>query len=87
MLDPRLNGLRRGAVGFQPQITQLPEGAGMTTLAIISADRRYVRISPAPFFSQVGDVTTFNFVTGQEGTGTGGAGGAALGIGGGGFGN
>jgi hypothetical protein len=83
-LDPRLNALRRRAVGFQPQITQLPEGAGMSTLAIISADRRYVRISPAPFFSQVGDVTTFNFVTGGEGQGTGGAGGG--GLGGGGFG-
>lgn len=83
-LDPRLNAFRRGAVGFQPQITQLPEGAGMSTLAIISADRRYVRISPAPFFSQVGDVTTFNFVTG-EGGGGGGAGGG-LGGGGGGIG-
>ena len=88
ILDPRLNRFNRGAVGFQPQITQLPEGAGMTTLAIISADRRYVRISPAPFFSQVGDVTTFNFVTGGEGAGTGGAaaGGGGLGLGGGGFG-
>ncbi|WP_198953651.1 hypothetical protein [Rhodopirellula sp. MGV] len=85
---------RAPAVGFQPQITQLPEGAGMTGLAIISADRRYVRISPAPFFSQVGDVTTFNFVSGTSGTGTGGGaaggGNAAGGLGGGaagGFGN
>jgi hypothetical protein len=89
VLDPRLDPFRRRAVGFQPQITQLPEGAGMSTLAIISADRRYVRISPAPFFSQIGDVTTFNFVTGSEGGGTGGGGGGGgggIGIGGGGFG-
>jgi hypothetical protein len=71
---------RNGAVGFRPEITQLPEGASMTGLAIISADRRYVRITPAPFFSQVGDVTTFNFVTGEGGAG--GAGGGAGGIGG-----
>ena len=78
-IDPRFR--RRGAVGFRPEITTLPEGASLLTLAIISADRRYVRVSPAPFFSQIGDVTTFNFVTGDEG---GGGGGAAAGIGGGG---
>ena len=76
---------RGGAVGFQPQITQLPEGASLSTLAIISADRRYVRISPAPFFSQVGDVSTFNFVSGQSG-GAGGGLGGGLGGGGGGLG-
>ncbi|MEM6687955.1 MAG: hypothetical protein AAF664_00920, partial [Planctomycetota bacterium] len=89
-IDPRqLARLRRGAVGFQPQITQLPEGASLITLAIISADRRFVRVSPAPFFSQVGDVTTFNFVTGEEGAGTGGGGfggGGGGGLGGGGLG-
>ncbi|KAA5547347.1 VWA domain-containing protein [Roseiconus nitratireducens] len=77
---------RGNAVGFQPQLTVLPTGASLSTLAIISADRRYVRISPAPFFSQVGDVTTFNFVdgsTGGGGAGGGGAGGIGGGIGGG----
>ena len=81
---------RRGAVGFRPEITTLPEGASMMTLAIISADRRYVRISPAPNFTQIGDVTTFNFVTGDEGGGGGGGGGGlggGGGGGGGGFGN
>ncbi len=75
---------RRGAVGFRPELTVLPEGANLSTLAIISADRRYVRITPVPFFSQIGDVTTFNFVTGEEGAGAGGGGGG--GLGGGGFG-
>lgn len=86
----------RGAVGFRPEITTIPEGANLMGLAIISADRRYVRISPAPFFSQIGAVTTFNFVTGDEGGGAGGLGaaggaggglGAAGGGGAGGFGN
>ncbi len=79
-------GPRRSAVGFQPQITTLNEGAQMGALAIISADRRYVRISPFPFFSQIGDVTTFNFVTGAEGGGGGGGGGGIGGGGGGGIG-
>ena len=53
-----------GPVGFQPQITQLPAGAGLSgagALAVVSADRRYVRVSPIPFFSQIGEVNTFNF--------------------------
>ncbi len=59
-----------GPVGFQPQITQLPSGAGMSgagALAVVSADRRYVRIAPIPFFSQIGDVATFNFGGGGGG--------------------
>ena len=90
-IDPALGfNRRRGAVGFQPQITTLPEGASMTGIAIISADRRFVRITPAPFFSQIGKVSTFNFITGSEGpgggggAGGGGAGGGGIGGGGGG---
>lgn len=74
----------RGGVGFRPEITVLPQGASLSTLAIISADRRYVRITPLPFFSQIGDVTTFNFVTGDTGNGNPPAGGGGGGIGGGG---
>jgi hypothetical protein len=59
---------RRGAVGYRPQIQTFPEGAGFQATAVISADRRYVRVSPQPFFSQINEVSTFNFVTGQGGT-------------------
>jgi hypothetical protein len=77
---------RRGAVGYRPDITVLPEGAGFQATAVISADRRYVRVSPTPFFSQVNEVSTFNFVTGQGSTqqqGQGGGGGIGFGGGGG----
>ena len=77
---------RRGAVGYRPDITVLPEGAGFQATAVISADRRYVRVSPTPFFSQVNEVSTFNFVTGQGQTqqqGQGGGGGLGFGGGGG----
>jgi hypothetical protein len=77
-------GLRPG-VGFQPVITTLPEGTMMFTRAIISADRRYVRVSPFPFFSAIPEVSTFNFVTGQTGTNGGGGGGVGGGGGLGGF--
>ena len=58
--DGRLGFRRRGSVGFQPLITTLPEGANMTSTAVISADRRYVRITAVPIFSFIGEVNTFN---------------------------
>ncbi len=80
----------RGAVGYRPQLSIIPEGANFQTTGVVSADRRYVRISPTPFFSQIIEVFTFNFVSGQTagGTGTtGGNGAGGIGGGGGGFGN
>ncbi|MEX1223399.1 MAG: hypothetical protein WEA31_02515, partial [Pirellulales bacterium] len=55
---------RSGAVGYRPELTILPEGATLDVTAVISADRRYVRITPRPVFSQIGDVSTFS-VTGE----------------------
>jgi hypothetical protein len=76
----------RGAVGYRPVLTTLPTGASMfVQTAVISADRRYVRVSPSPNFTQVTEVNTFNFVTGQgatQGAGQGGVGGASGGTGG-----
>jgi uncharacterized membrane protein YgcG len=81
----------RPGVGYQPVITVLPEGAMMFASAVISADRRYVRISPFPQFSTIRSVTTFSIQGGQTNTApnVGGAGGGGLGgggFGGGGFG-
>jgi hypothetical protein len=80
-------GLGRGAVGYRPQITTLPEGAQFLSNAVISADRRYVRVSPSPSFTLVTDVYTFNFVSGDQNQtqsgNTGGFGGGAGGGGGG----
>ena len=88
---------RGGAVGYRPQITVLPEGAQFLANAVISADRRYVRVSPSPSFTLIAEVYTFNFVSGsqqqqQGGAGQGGGqggqgqGGGQGGFGGGGFG-
>ena len=65
----------RGAVGYRPVITQYPTGANFSSNAVISADRRYVRVSPSPTFSQITEVNTFNFVTGSSGTSNGAGGG------------
>lgn len=72
-----LRAFRRGGVGYRPVIISLPEGANFNSNAVISADRRYVRVSPSPTFSQVTEVSTFNFVTGDSETDGGGAGGGA----------
>ena len=56
------------AVGYQPVIQNFPTGAMMTvSMAVISADRRYVRITSMPFFSQIGQVSTFNTMSGAQG--------------------
>lgn len=83
--DPRRRQLGRdglpiapGAVGFQPVIITLPEGTNLLATGVISADRRYVRITALPFFSTIGEVTTFTFAGAavqpedDEGDGTGG---------------
>ena len=79
---------RRSAVGYQPVITQLPEGSFLTVNHATTADRLYVLCSTSPFFSQVTSVTTFNILGGagnaQGGGGGLGGGGGGLGGGGGG---
>ena len=58
------------SVGFQPQITVLPEGVTMTVMAVISADRRYVRLTVAPAFSAITDVQQFSFIGAAGGSTT-----------------
>jgi hypothetical protein len=55
-----------GAVGFQPVIITLPEGTEMIATAVVSADRRYVRITASPSFTGIGNVTTFTFSGASE---------------------
>ncbi|MEN6406215.1 MAG: hypothetical protein ABFC77_07080, partial [Thermoguttaceae bacterium] len=72
---PYLSG---GAVGYQPVITFIPAGTNVAYQAVVSADRRYVRCTISPngnasgMFQEIGDVTTYNFVTGSSSTSSGG---------------
>ncbi len=70
-----VRNLARRAIGYQPQVSQIFEGANLTASAT-TADRLYVLVSPSPQFNQVSNVTTFTFFSG------GGQGGGALGGGG-----
>lgn len=49
------------AAAQQPVIVVLNEGTSLSVQAVVSADRRFVRLTLVPFFSQVGDVQEFTF--------------------------
>ncbi len=57
------NGLH-GAVGYQPIITTLPSGTNLMATGVVSADRRYVRITTVPLFSAISAVSSFNVASG-----------------------
>jgi hypothetical protein len=80
------------AAAFDPIIGSAPTGQTMTVTPVVSADRRYVRLSVNPFFNAVNGFTSFNTplgaASGAGGMGGGGMGGAGGlgGVGGGGLG-
>jgi general secretion pathway protein D len=49
------------AAAQQPVIVVLSEGTFLTVQAVVSDDRRFVRLTIVPFFSRIGDVETFTF--------------------------
>ncbi|MEM9943034.1 MAG: hypothetical protein AAF939_15835, partial [Planctomycetota bacterium] len=49
------------AVAQQPVITLLPEGTNLNVTAVVSEDRKYVRLQLVPFFSEIDSVETFTF--------------------------
>ena len=61
----RPNPIRRpvlvNKVGYGPVIIWLPQGTNMGVSAVVSPDRRYVRIGARPMFSGIGPVYTFSY--------------------------
>lgn len=49
------------AAAQQPVITVLNEGTAVNVQAVVSNDRRFVRLTLVPFFSQIGSVREFQF--------------------------
>ena len=60
-----------GNVGYQPVVAFINEGVTMSALATVSGDRRYVRITATPVFSNITDVFTFSFISSGGGGGAG----------------
>ncbi|HEX4130456.1 MAG TPA: hypothetical protein VHZ24_10450 [Pirellulales bacterium] len=56
------------AAAQQPVIVVLSEGTFLTVQAVVSSDRRFVRLTIVPFFSQIGDVNTFTFTGASNAT-------------------
>ena len=71
----------KGQVAFAPQVGSILDGVDLQATPVVSADRRYVRMTLSPYFNTVNGFTTYS---GQLGAvGGGGFGGGALGAGGG----
>ena len=49
------------AAAQQPVITVLSEGTAVNVQAVVSSDRRFVRLTLVPFFSTIGNVQEFQF--------------------------
>ena len=58
------------AAAHQPVITVLSQGTALSVQAVVSPDRRFVRLTLVPFFSEIGQVRTFTF-TGSTTSNTG----------------
>ncbi len=49
------------AVAQQPVIVVLNEGTQLNVQGVVSDDKRYVRLTLVPFFSEIGEVNTFTY--------------------------
>jgi hypothetical protein len=79
---------RAQVIAYQPVINSIPDGAILNVTPVVTADRRYVRLTVSPFFSTFDGFQNFvipGAVTGGNGLG-GGLGGLGGGLGGGGLG-
>jgi general secretion pathway protein D len=56
------------AAAQQPVVVVLNDGTFLSVQAVVSNDRRFVRLTVVPFFSQIGDVTTFSFTGSSSST-------------------
>ncbi|HZZ30306.1 MAG TPA: hypothetical protein VFE46_20070 [Pirellulales bacterium] len=56
------------AAAQQPVIVVLSEGTSLTVQAVVSNDRRFVRLTVVPFFSNIGQVNTFTFTGSSSST-------------------
>ncbi|QDT15886.1 type II secretion system protein GspD [Alienimonas californiensis] len=66
-----------GSVAYQPDVQLIQEGITMSVTAVISADRRFVRLTVSPEFTNVIDIFSFTYASAGGGGGVGGAGGLA----------
>ncbi len=61
-----------GSVAFVPTPAPLPNGVTLTVTPVVSADRRYVRLTISPLFNTIAGFTTINVPAAVGGSGLGG---------------
>jgi hypothetical protein len=59
----------KAQIAYIPEVGQIPTGATMTVTPVVSADRRYVRLSVNAFFNDLNGFSTFSFPGGAVGGG------------------
>ena len=59
-----------GGIGFAPVVSLIPEGTTLAAQAVVSPDRRYVRLALSPTFANIIDVAVFSFQGSSSGTTT-----------------
>ena len=64
-----------GSVAYSPNVQTIDEGIEMQVTAVISADRRFVRLTVIPTFTNVIDIFSYTFAGGAATAGQGGGGG------------
>jgi general secretion pathway protein D len=69
-----------GSIAFDPTVEDFFEGAGLFVQAIISADRRYVRLQVSPFFNDIQGERRFPITASAQQVGGGTGGGAGQNI-------
>ena len=78
-----LGQARAQAVAYQPNVGTIPDGIGMTVVPVVSADRRYVRVSVDATFQTVNGFQNLGVPFAVSGFGGAGNAGAGLGLAGG----
>ncbi len=78
-------GAEAQAIAFAPTVATIPDGVSLNAIPVVSADRRYVRLSVNPSFQVVNSIQSFPIPFAVSGLGSGGGagGGGAGGAGGG----
>jgi hypothetical protein len=59
----------KAQIAYVPEVGLIPTGATMTVTPVVSADRRYVRLSVNAFFNDLNFFSTFSFPGGAVGGG------------------
>ncbi len=65
----RFDSVARGQIAYQPVVSPILSGVALNATPVVSADRRYVRMTLSPYFNTVNGFTTYSAPIGAVGGG------------------